>query len=476
MPHTIVDEPPAAVPIGKPARIDLTVPLVVSCGFFMNQLDSTIIATSIPQMAESLGESPLRLNLAITSYLISLAVFIPVSGWIADRFGPRRVFCFAIAVFTLASALCGISTSLWMLVATRIFQGFGGAMMNPVGRLILIRSFPKDQLLAALSFVSIPALMGPMIGPIVGGFLTTYISWRWIFYINVPIGLLGIVMALRYIGNFETPPPPKFDVKGFALVGIGLALLELGIEYFGRHFVSPWLYSAFFVAAAILLGFYAVHALTRTDPVLDLKLFKLRAFRIAWGSGGLCHVAIGALPFLLPLMLQVGFGLDPLHSGLLTFITSLGAILLKTIATRLARFFGFRRLLVYNSVLLGLMMMGIGFFEPTTPHWLILGYLFTYGIIRATQFTNIQALGFSDLTGALVSKGTSMSSVIQQLCNSFGVAVAATILALVAGPNATLTPADFRTVFLLIGVLPMFSLIGFSRLRASDGAEVSGAR
>lgn len=476
MPHTIVDEPPVAVPLGKPARIDLTVPLVVSCGFFMNQLDSTIIATSIPQMAESLGESPLRLNLAITSYLISLAVFIPVSGWIADRFGPRRVFCMAIAVFTLASALCGLSTSLWMLVATRIFQGFGGAMMNPVGRLILIRAFPKDQLLAALSFVSIPALTGPIIGPIVGGFLTTYISWRWIFYINVPIGLLGIVMTLRYIGNFETPPPPKFDVRGFVLVGLGLAFLELGIEYLGRHFVSPWLDGAFFAAAAILLGLYVVHALTRADPVLDLKLFKLRVFRTAWAFGGFCHVAIGALPFLLPLMLQVGFGLDPLQSGLLTFITSPGAILMKTVATRIARLFGFRRLLVYNSVLLGLMMMGIGFFEPTTPHWLILVYLFAYGVIRATQFTNIQALGFSDLTGALVSKGTSMSSVIQQLCNSFGVAVAATILALVAGPNVVLTPADFRIVFIIIGVLPMLSLIGFSRLRASDGAEVSGAR
>lgn len=476
MPDAAPTESTSAAREGKRQRISLTVPLVVSCGMFMNMVDSTIIGTSIPQIAASLGESPLRLNVAITSYLISLAVFIPVSGWIADRFGARRVFCFAIFVFTVASALCGLSTTLWMMVATRILQGFGGALMNPVGRLILLRTFPKDQLLQALSFVSIPALIGPTIGPILGGFLTDYISWRWIFYINVPIGILGIVMAQRFIRDFEVPPPPRFDFRGFILVGAGLALLELAIEYLGRHVVSGWFDAALFAGAAVFLGGYVFHSFSRPEPVLDLKLFDLRVFRIAWGSGTLCHISIGALPFLLPLMLQLGFGLDPFQSGLLTFVTGIGAITMKTLATRVARFFGFRRLLTYNSVLLGLMVIGVGMFGPHTPHWVILLDLFAYGLVRATEFTNIQALGFSDLSGPLVSKGSSMSSVIQQVCNSFGVALAATALGLVAGTGNVITPNDFRIVFIIMGILPIVAALGFYRLRPSDGAEVSGAR
>lgn len=458
----------------KFGKTSVMVPMVVACGLFMNQLDATAIGTSIPQIAASLGESPLRLNVAITSYLISLAVFIPISGWIADRFGPRRVFCIAIAIFTLSSAVCGLSTSLWMMVAARVVQGFGGALMNPVGRLIMIRTFPKGELLAALSLVSIPALIGPTIGPVVGGFLTSYVSWRWIFYINIPIGIIGVVLALRHIRDFPIPPPPRFDFRGFILVGLGLVMLEFAIEYVGRHLLPQWAEVSLFLGAGILLALYVVHAQTTPHPVLDLELFRLRVFRIAWSAGGLCHIAIGALPFLLPLMLQVGFGLDPLHSGLLTFVTSLGAIMLKTIATRVAKFFGFRRLLVLNSVLLGVMIGGIGFFQPATPHWLLLLYLFLYGVIRATQFTNIQALGYSELTPPLMSKGTSITSVIQQLCNSFGVAAAASALALVVGPQAEIALADFQMVFVLIGLLPILSMVGFLRLHSDDGAEVSG--
>jgi MFS family permease len=343
-----------------------------------------------------------------------------------------------------------------------------------VGRLIMIRTFPKGELLAALSLVSIPALIGPTVGPVVGGFLTSYISWRWIFYVNIPIGIIGIVLALRHIRDFPIPPPPRFDFRGFILVGFGLVMLEFAIEYVGRHLLPQWAEVSLFLGAGILLALYILHAQATPDPVLDLKLFRLRVFRIAWSAGGLCHIAIGALPFLLPLMLQVGFGLDPLHSGLLTFVTGIGAIMLKTIATRVAKFFGFRRLLVFNSVLLGLMIGGIGFFQPATPHWLLLLYLFLYGVIRATQFTNIQALGYSELTPPIMSKGTSITSVIQQLCNSFGVAAAASALALVVGPEAEITLADFRMVFVLIGLLPILSMLGFLRLRPDDGAEVSG--
>jgi EmrB/QacA subfamily drug resistance transporter len=448
---------------------------VVACGMFMNQLDSTVITTSIPQIAESLGESPLRLNVAVTSYLISLAVFIPVSGWIADRFGPRRVFCTAIAIFSLSSAICGLSTNLGMLVAMRIVQGFGGALMTPVGRLILVRSFPKDQLLAAMAFVSIPALVAPAVGPIIGGLLTTYLSWHWIFFINLPIGVLGIMLALRFIRNFEVPAPPKFDWRGFIVVGFGLALLQLAIENVGHRTLSPPVLIGLFVGAASLLALYTLHAMRRSDPVLDLNLFRIRTFRASTVSGGMCRMAIGAVPFLLPLMLQVGFGMAPIASGLITFVTSIGAIGMKTVATRIARRFGFRNLLVYNSGALGVMIGGIGFFEADTPHWLMLAYLILYGVVRATQFTNVQALAYADLTAETMSKGTSMASVAQQLAGSFGVAAAATVLAVMVGDSVSITPLDFRYAFIAVGIMPILGVIGFLRLKPSDGAEMAGS-
>jgi EmrB/QacA subfamily drug resistance transporter len=458
----------------SPGRVSPIVPMVIACGMFMNQLDSTIIATSIPQIAESLGESPLRLNLAITSYLISLAVFIPISGWIADRFGARRTFCWAIALFTLSSALCGVATSLSMLVAMRIVQGLGGAMMTPVGRLILIRTFPKEQLVTAMSYASMPALIGPTIGPIVGGFLTEYISWRWIFFINIPIGLLGILLSLRFIRNFRQPSSPRFDFGGFLLLGAGLALLELGIEYLGRKLVPPAVDAALFLSACVLLGLYAWHALKRANPVLDLTLFRLRSFRTSTLAGGLCRLAIGGVPFLLPLQLQLGFGLDPLHSGLLTFVTSIGAMAMKTVVRRVLKRFGFRNLLAWNGVLLGLTIVGIGAFTKSSPHWLLLGYLLAYGFVRSVQFTSVTVLGYADLTPPIMSKGTSMASVVQQLCNSFGVAISAMLLALMVGPQGEPTQDDFRLVFVLVGLFPILAVIDFLRLKPGDGAQVSG--
>jgi EmrB/QacA subfamily drug resistance transporter len=447
---------------------------VVACGMFINQLDSTVLSTSLPQIAESLDVEPVRLSLAITSYLVTLAVFIPISGWIADKFGPRRVFCWAIFMFTFSSALCGFATSLPMLIATRILQGLGGAMMTPVGRIILGRSFPKEQLYAALAFISIPGLIGPTIGPLIGGFITTYLSWRWIFFVNIPVGAVGILLALHYVKNFETPPPGKFDFTGFVIVGAGLALLELAIDYLGHHLVGGAIIAGLFAAAAVLLGIYAWYALTRDNPVLDLNLFRLRAFRSATVWGGLCRMTIGAVPFLLPLMLQVSFGLSAMDSGIITFVMNVGAIGIKTIATRVARWAGFRNLLLYNASILGLMAMGIGLlFHEDTPHWFMIGYLLLYGVVRSVQFTNVNALTYVDLNTRNMSKGTSMASVMQQLSSSFGIATGATVLSLVAG-GEVLTQRDFLWAFIIVGMFPVISVIGFLKLNPEDGAEMAG--
>jgi EmrB/QacA subfamily drug resistance transporter len=291
---------------------------VVGCAFFMEGLDSTMIAVAIPDMAKGLGESPLRLNLVITTYLLSLAVFIPVSGWIADRLGTRVVFCVAISIFAAGSALCGFSTSLPMMLVMRVLQGFGGAMMTPVGRLILLRSFPRSGLVSAMNWMTIPAMIGPTVGPIVGGFLTTYLSWRAIFYLNLPIGIAGVVLALWLIEDFRAPAPTRFDLRGFFIAGLGLALLELAIENVGRPMIPGPLGAVFFAAALAILLFYRWHAGRREDPILDLRLLRIRTFRIGTVTGSICRMGLDAVPFLLPLMFQVGFGFSPLQSGLLS--------------------------------------------------------------------------------------------------------------------------------------------------------------
>ncbi len=455
-------------------RLRLLIPLVVACGLFMETLDSTIISTSIPQIAASLNESPLKLNLAVTSYLLSLAVFIPISGWIADRFGTRTVFCSAIVLFTLGSALCGLSTNLTMMVATRILQGFGGAMMTPVGRLILLRSFPKDGLVTAMSYVTMPALIGPTLGPVIGGFLTTYVSWRWIFYINIPIGLIGIVMALRFIENIRAPAPPRFDFPGFLIVGTALALLEFSIESLGRHFVSNTVEAGLWAGTVLTLLIYRWHAQRVDNPALDLKLFGIRTFNISVLTGGLCRIGLGAVPFLLPLLLQVGFGYTAMQSGATTFISGLGAILMKSVSPWMLRTFGFRRLLTVNGVIVGLMIAAMALLRPETPQWLALGFLLIFGFLRSVEFTSINTLGYADLTPQIMSKATSISGVAQQLAQSFGVAIGATLLALVVGPEGTITGADFRPVFLMLALIPLASVLGFLRLTPTDGTEVSG--
>ena len=457
----------------RQSRRAIVIALIVGCAFFMEGLDSTMIAVSIPAMAKSLGQNPLRLSLVITTYLLSLAVFIPVSGWIADRLGTRIVFCSAIAIFTAGSALCGLATNLPMLLATRVIQGFGGAMMTPVGRLILLRSFPRSELVTAMNWMTIPAMIGPTVGPIVGGFMTSWISWRGIFFLNLPIGVLGLVLALRLFENFRAPAPTRFDLRGFFLCGLGLALLQLAIENLGRPIFPGVLDAVFFPAALAILAVYGWHARQREDPVLDLRLLRIRTFRIGTVTGGFCRVGLDAAPFLLPLLFQVGFGLSPIRSGLLSFSSSVGAMLVRALAGSLLRLFGFRRLLVSTACLAAAVTAGCGLLEADTPAWVIVLLVLLSGCVRSVQYLALNAVSYADMPGPLLSKGTSVAGVAQQVARGFGVAIGAALLAVIAGPMKV-TVADFRLAFSLVGLIPLLAAVGFLRLTPEDGSTVSG--
>ncbi|MGC2525211.1 MAG: DHA2 family efflux MFS transporter permease subunit, partial [Stellaceae bacterium] len=355
------------------------VPFVVACAMFMQNLDSTVIATALPTIAHSLGESPLRLNVAITCYLLSLAVFIPISGWTADRFGARRVFSLAIIVFTLGSIACGVSTSLPELVGARILQGMGGALMVPVGRLVLLRTVPKSDLVRAMSFVSVPALIGPVMGPPLGGFIVTYASWRWIFFINIPIGVLGIVLVNMLVGDLKETGRRPLDRSGFLLTGIGLASLAFGFENVGRGALPTVAVMALLAVGAACLALYVRHARRVSHPIIDLALFRIPTYASASAGGFLFRMGLGALPFLLPLMLQVGFGLSALHSGLLTFASAAGAMLMKTSAVKILRTLGFRVVLVGDAVISAGFLLGYSLFRPSTPHFVIFAALLVGG-------------------------------------------------------------------------------------------------
>src|SRR5437868_9023900 len=358
------------------------IPLIVATALFMENMDSTVIATSLPAIAVDIGTSPLTLKLAITSYLLSLAVFIPASGWTADRFGPRMVFAIAIAVFMVGSIGCAMSQSVTHFVIARILQGLGGAMMTPVGRLVLLRSMDKGGLVQAMTWVTTPALIGPVIGPPLGGFITTYFTWHWIFLINIPIGLLGIFMAMKFIDPIKSIDPERFDLYGLVLAGIGLAGIAFGLSVAGLNLL-PWSVVAALVGVgSVAMTLYVIHARRTGSPVLDFTLLRLPTMRAAILGGFLFRLGIGALPFLLPLLMQVGFGLSPFQSGLITFGSAIGAMGMKTLAARIIRTFGFRNMMTANAVISAFFLGACALFTVTTPLLLIMIILVVGGFFR----------------------------------------------------------------------------------------------
>ncbi|HTJ62471.1 MAG TPA: MFS transporter [Alphaproteobacteria bacterium] len=452
------------------------IPFAIAVALFMENLDSTIIATAVPSIAHSLGTTPLNLSMAVSVYLLSLAIFIPMSGWMADKYGPRTVFAAAIGLFTVSSALCGLSDSLGMLVAARALQGIGGSMMMPVGRLILGRSFAKSELVAAMSYVTIPGLIGPMLGPLIGGAITTYASWRWIFYVNLPIGLIGILFTLRVIDNRPEPSVPPPDLLGFLLVGIGLAGVVMGVENLGRGIVPTWAVAAMVATAALAFLLYWLHSRDRAAPALDLTLFRIPTFRASILGGAVSRIGFGATPFLLPLLFQLAFHRSPLESGSLTFTGAIGAILMKFGASRVVRTFGFRRLLMTNAFVVGGLTMVFAIFTPATPWIVIIAVLTAAGFFRTLQFTCMSSLIYADLPAARMSYGTSIASVAQQISMSLGVAVGATVLHIATelGGASGPTTASFMPTFLIVGIIPITAIFVFMQLSPNAGAEMSG--
>lgn len=449
------------------------VTLVVACALFMQSLDTTVIATALPAIAHSLGEEPLRLNLAITAYLLSLAVFIPASGWIADRFGARTVLCGAIGLFALGSIACGLAESLLGLVVARVVQGIGGALMVPVGRLVVLRTVPKSELVDAMAFITVPALVGPVIGPPLGGFLTTYASWRWIFWINLPVAVVGIILAFILVTDDRERDLPPFDWTGFVLSALALSGLIFGFETAGRGMLPTPIVAGLIAVGTVLAGLYVHHARRMARPIIDLALLAIPTFRASVAGGTLFRIGIGATPFLLPLTFQLGFGLSPLQSGLLTFAAALGALLMKTTAGLILRQLGFRRVLIVNAVISGAFIVVCMVFRPGMPYALILLILLLGGFFRSLEFTAINTLGYADIPDERMSAATSFASMVQQLSLSLGVTVAALTLHVTQGGGTALDAASFAPAFLLVGTITAASALVFAQLPADAGAALT---
>ncbi len=475
----MTEVPLPAVPTVSPTAPQPTppskalLPWLVAIAFFMESLDTTILNTAVPAISRALDVTPLSMKSVLSSYTLALAVFIPISGWMADRFGTRRVFASAIGLFTLGSLLCGLTSNIHLLVVCRILQGFGGAMMVPVGRLTLVRTFDRSEFVKAMSFVAIPGLVGPMLGPVVGGLIVDYLHWRVIFFLNIPVGIIGLILVYLHLPDYRENTRHPLDVVGLILFGAGIALLSYVLEIFGEHLLSPMEITGLLVLSLALLGGYGLHALRTPWPLLQLSLFRIRSFATAVGGSFFTRLGIGGVPFLLPLLYQVGLGLTPVQSGLLIAPQALAALSTKFLLPKMLERIGYRNILIGNTVVLGVMLMLFATIHSGTPIWLIVIQALVYGVLTSTQFTAMNTLVYADVPKSEASGASSIASTCQQLSASFGVAAAGLTTAFLLPSVGTGHPRSLigglHQAFLVLGLFTVVSTLIFSRLHPGDG-------
>ena len=452
-------------------------PWVVAVAFFMQSLDTTILNTAVPAIAESMDVTPLNVKSVLASYTLSLAVFIPISGWMADRFGTRRVFAAAIGLFTLGSLLCGLATSIEMLVAFRVLQGMGGAMMMPVGRMTLARTFAKGDLVKAMSFVAIPALIGPMIGPVAGGAIVHWLHWSVVFFLNIPVGILGLYLVLRLLPDYREAETHPLDFVGLVLFGSGIALLSYVVEVFGDHTHGTGAILGMLALSGALLAGYGIRAMSTAFPLLDLTLFGIRTFRAAVSGGFFTRLGLGGIPFLFPLLYQVGLGFTPIQSGLLVLPQAIASLGMKTFLPVILARFGYRTVLLVNTVMCGVMIMAFFTVGAETPLWRIVAQSFVLGFFTSMQYTAMNTLVYADVEGRQTSGASTIYTTAQQLAISFGVAGAALIAAFFVPVGGAAQSAAIihgvQQAFFALGILTIVSAVVFLELRSEDAADVA---
>ena len=467
----------ASVPTDTIKRL---LPWLVAVAFFMQSLDTTILNTAVPAIAEAMNVTPLDMKSVLASYTLSLAVFIPISGWMADRFGTRRVFASAIGLFTLGSLLCGLSVDITMLVACRVLQGMGGAMMVPVGRMTMVRAFPKSELIRAMSFVSIPSLIGPMLGPISGGLIVHYLHWSVVFFVNIPVGLAGLYLVYRFLPDFREANTHPIDIIGLILFGSGISLLSYVLEVFGENSLGAIEMAGLLVLSGTLLAGYGIKATHSPFPLLQLGLFRLRTFRAAVCGSFFSRLGLGGLPFLFPLLYQIGLGYSPVESGLLVMPQAMAAMGLKVIVPTILARLGYRNVLVGNTLTLGVLIMLFATIDVGTPAWRIALQAFILGFFTSTQYTSMNTLVYADVNARQTSAASTIASTGQQMSISFGVASASLIAALFVPVSLRSEPAALihgvHQAFIILGLMTMASCVIFMTLKKNDGGAISGRR
>jgi EmrB/QacA subfamily drug resistance transporter len=452
-------------------------PWLIAIAFFMQSLDTTILNTAVPVVSKALNVAPLEMRSVLASYALSLGVFIPISGWMADRFGTRAVFTWAIGLFTLGSVLCGLCSNIHLLVACRILQGCGGAMMVPVGRLTLVRTFARSELVRAMSFVAVPALIGPMLGPVAGGLIVAYMSWRFIFFLNLPIGIAGLVLVYLNLPDYREKNRTPLDIVGLILFGSGVALLSYVLEIFGDHTLRSAEILGLAALSLLLIGGYVVYASRTAYPLLQLGLFRIRTFSASVSGSFFTRLGIGGVPFLLPLLYQVGLGFTPVQSGLLIMPQAMAALGTKFLLPRILSMIGYRMVLISNTVMLGLLLMSFATIGPGTPVWLIVVLAACFGAFQSLQLTSMNTLVYQDVPQSMTSNASSIASTVQQLSISFGVAAAGLTTAFFVPASVRSNPTQFMNglheAFLVLGGFTALSTAVFWRLKPGDGGATS---